>query len=114
MCRPSSRTRPAPKVTSLVGSSFSGTDYELRRIDFTRTEQQSSDYLKVNPKARVPAMVTPHGILTETPAMLAFIAQSFPEAELAPLNDAFAFAELQSFNSYLCSLTPIECVGTAG
>ena len=35
--------------------------------------------------------------------MLAFIAQSFPEAELAPLNDAFAFAELQSFNSYLCS-----------
>ena len=80
-----------------------GAGYELRRIDFTSTEQQSPDYLKVNPKARVPAMVTPHGILTETPAMLAFIAQSFPEAALAPLNDAFAFAQLQSFNSYLCS-----------
>jgi glutathione S-transferase len=80
-----------------------GAGYELRRIDFTSTEQQSLDYLKVNPKARVPAMVTPHGILTETPAMLAFIAQSFPEAALAPLNDAFAFAQLQSFNSYLCS-----------
>ena len=35
--------------------------------------------------------------------MLAFIAQSFPDAALAPLNDVFAFAELQSFNSYLCS-----------
>jgi glutathione S-transferase len=80
-----------------------GAGYELRRIDFTSTEQQSPDYLRVNPKARVPAMVTPHGILTETPAMLAFIAQSFPEAALAPLNDAFAFAQLQSFNSYLCS-----------
>ena len=80
-----------------------GAGYELRRIDFTSTEQQSPDYLKVNPKARVPAMVTPHGILTETPAMLAFIAQSFPEAALAPLNDAFAFAQLHSFNSYLCS-----------
>ena len=32
-----------------------GADYELRRIDFARTEQQSPDYLKVNPKARVPA-----------------------------------------------------------
>jgi glutathione S-transferase len=80
-----------------------GADYELRRIDFARTEQQSPDYLKVNPKARVPALVTPSGILTETPAMLAFIAQSFLEAALAPLDDAFAFAEMQSFNSYLCS-----------
>jgi glutathione S-transferase len=95
-----------------------GADYELRRIDFARTEQQSPDYLKVNPKARVPALVTPSGILTETPAMLAFIAQSFLEAALAPLDDAFAFAEMQSFNSYCAlpftSLTPIECVGTGG
>jgi len=96
-----------------------GADYELRRIDFTRTEQQSPEYLKVNSKARVPAMVTPRGILTDTPAMLAFIAQSFPDAALAPLNDVFAFAELQSFNSYICalpftSLTRIECAGTAG
>ena len=48
-------------------------------------------------------MKTPRGILTETPAMLAFIAQSFPEARLAPLGDPFAFAEVQAFNSYLCS-----------
>jgi glutathione S-transferase len=46
--------------------------------------------------------VTDQGILTETPAMLAFIAQSFPQAKLAPL-DAFAFAQVQAFNSYLCS-----------
>src|SRR5262252_8560581 len=77
--------------------------YELKRIDFGKTEQQSAAYLTVNPKGRVPAMVTPRGILTETPAMLAFIAQSFPQARLAPLDDPFAFAELQAFNSYLCS-----------
>jgi glutathione S-transferase len=47
--------------------------------------------------------VTPRGILTETPAILAFIAQSFPAAALAPLADPFAFAELQSVNSYLCA-----------
>ena len=88
---------------SYIALEDAGADYELRRIDFTRTEQQSPEYLKVNSKARVPAMVTPRGILTETPAMLAFIAQSFPDAALAPLNDVFAFAELQSFNSYLCS-----------
>ena len=80
----------------------SGAKYELCRIDFSNTQQHSTDYLKINPKARVPAMVTPRGILTETP-LLAFIAQSYPNARLAPLDDPFAFAEMQSFNSYLCS-----------
>ena len=42
-------------------------------------------------------------MLTETPAILAFIAQTHPEAKLAPLDDPFAFAELQSFITYLCS-----------
>jgi len=48
-------------------------------------------------------MVTERGILTKTPAMVAFIAQSFPEADLAPLDDPFAFAQMQAFNSYLGS-----------
>jgi glutathione S-transferase len=80
-----------------------GAEFELRRIDFSRTEQQSEQFLKINPKARVPALVTSRGVLTETPAMLAFVAQSFPGSGLAPMGDPFAFAELQAFNSYLCS-----------
>jgi glutathione S-transferase len=47
--------------------------------------------------------VTDSGTLTETPAILAFIAQSFPRAKLAPFDDAFALAQVQAFNSYLCS-----------
>jgi glutathione S-transferase len=54
-------------------------------------------------KGRVPALVTDRGILTETPAILAFIAQNYPQAALAPLDDPFAFAQVQAFNSYLCS-----------
>jgi glutathione S-transferase len=80
-----------------------GVGYSTVRIDFAKAEQRSSDYLRVNPKGRVPALVTDRGILTETPAMLAFVAQSFPAAGLAPFDDAFAFAEIQAFNSYLCS-----------
>src|SRR5262245_11120006 len=78
-------------------------DYSLERISFAANEQHSPKYLVINPKGRVPAMVTDRGILTETPAMLAFIAQSFPQARLAPLSDPFAFAQVQAFNSYLCS-----------
>jgi Glutathione S-transferase, N-terminal domain len=90
-------------LASHIALEDAGAEYELRRIDFSNNEQQSPDYLRVNPKARVPALVSPHGILTETPAILTFIAQTFPQAALAPLNDPFAFAELHAFISYLCS-----------
>jgi len=80
-----------------------GADYSTVRIDFGKAQQRSPEYLKVNPKGRVPALVTERGVLTETPAMLAFVAQSFPAVRLAPFDDPFAFAELQAFNSYLCS-----------
>jgi glutathione S-transferase len=80
-----------------------GAAYELKRIDFAKGEQRSADYLKVNPKGRVPALVTPQGVLTETPAMLVYVAQLFPAASLAPIDDPFAFAQVQAFNSFLCS-----------
>jgi glutathione S-transferase len=90
-------------LASHIALEDAGAPYALQRVDFGAKEQQSPEYLKINAKGRVPSMVTPRGILTETPAILAFIAQSFPAAKLAPFDDPFAFAELQSFNSYLCS-----------
>src|SRR5438445_9145235 len=71
-----------------------GATYTTERLDFKANQQNSPEYLKINPKGRVPAMVTDRGVLTETPAMLAFIAQSFPKAKLAPLDDPFAFAQV--------------------
>jgi glutathione S-transferase len=80
-----------------------GADYEAVRVDFASEEQRKPAYLSINPKGRVPSLVTPQGILTETPALLAWVAQTYPEARLAPLDDPFAFAKLQAFNSYICS-----------
>ena len=77
--------------------------FEAVRVDFRSNEQRKPEYLAINPKGRVPALITERGILTETPAILAFIAQSYPAARLAPLDDAFDFARVQAFNSYLCS-----------
>lgn len=80
-----------------------GADYSTVRVDFGKEQQKSPEFLKVNPKARVPALVTDKGILTETPAMLVYVAQSFPKSRLALMDDPFAFAQVQAFNTYLCS-----------
>jgi glutathione S-transferase len=90
-------------LASHIALAESGADYTVERIDFKTNQQQSPEYLAINPKGRVPALVTDRGVLTENPAMLAYIAQSFPKAKLAPLDDPYAFAEVQSINSYLSS-----------
>jgi glutathione S-transferase len=90
-------------LASHIALETAGADYEAKRISFAKSEQNSPEYLRINAKGRVPSLVTGKGILTETPAILAFVAQSFPAARLAPLEDPFAFARVQSFNSYLCA-----------
>lgn len=77
--------------------------FKLVQLDFTQQQQQSPEYLALNPKGRVPALATPQGVLTEVPALLLFIAQSHPQANLAPLDDAFALARMNELASYLAS-----------
>lgn len=96
----------APGTCSLashIALEEAGADYEARRVDFSTAEQTKPDYLAVNPKGRVPALLTDRGVITETPAILTYIAETHPAANLAPRGDAFAFAQLQSFMNYLCS-----------
>ncbi len=90
-------------LASHIALEEAGAQYETVRLSFPNEDQRKPEYLAINPKARVPSLVTGGGVLTETPAILAFIAQSFPKAKLAPLQDPFAFARVQAFNSYLCS-----------
>jgi glutathione S-transferase len=90
-------------LASHVALEDSGAAYEAKRLNFADGDQRKPEYLKINPKSRVPALVTDQGILTETPAILVYIAQSFPKANLAPLSDPFRLGQIQSFNSYLCS-----------
>jgi glutathione S-transferase len=96
----------APDTCSLashIALEEAGAAFALKHVDIVKREHQAQAYLTINPKGRVPALLTPRGVLTETPAMLAFVAQSYPAARLAPLDDAFAFAAVQAFNSYMCS-----------
>lgn len=90
-------------LASAIALAESGLLYELRRVKFAENEQQSAEYLRINPKGRVPALATEKGVLTENVAILAFIAQAAPEAKLAPLDDPFAFGSMQAFNTYISS-----------
>ncbi|WP_347832774.1 glutathione S-transferase family protein [uncultured Planktomarina sp.] len=68
-----------------------GTEYELCLVDIAARAQREKPYLDINPKGRVPTLVTPDGILTETGAILEYIAPNLmPE-------DAFTCAKIREF-----------------
>ncbi|WP_395020373.1 glutathione S-transferase family protein [Dongia sp.] len=90
-------------LASHIALEEAGANYEAVKLDLRAGDQRKPEYLKVNPKGRVPALVTDRGILTENPAILAYIAQTHPGKKLAPLDDAFAFGKIQAFNAYLCA-----------
>lgn len=101
-------------LASHIALEEAGAKYETVKLNFAQGDQRKPEYLKVNPKGRVPALVTDRGVLTETPAILAWIAQTYPQAKLAPA-DAFEFAAAQAFNSYLCSTVhPAHAHGRRG
>jgi glutathione S-transferase len=91
-------------VAPVIALCEAGADFTLRTVDYRVNEQRSDAFLAVNPKGRTPVLVTDHGVLTENPAILGWIAQTFPQAGLAPSpDDVWAHARLQSFNAWICS-----------
>jgi len=93
----------ACSLASHIALMEAGLDFEAVSVDFAGNEQRTPAFLGVNPKGRVPVLQTDEGILTENVAILMYIAMAAPEAGLAPLDDPFQLAQLQSFNTYLSS-----------
>jgi glutathione S-transferase len=89
-------------LASLIALEEAGASYTPMRLSFADNDQRSAAYLQINPKGRVPALITDDGILTETPAVLSYIARTHPEAGLLPA-DAFGAARVLEICTYLCS-----------
>ena len=94
-------------LASHIALEESGVAYAAELVSLKDSQQTKPAYLAINPKGRVPALVTDRGVLTENPAILTFVAQSAPQAKLLP-EDPFTYAQAQSFNSYLCSTVHIN------
>ncbi|KIN74787.1 glutathione S-transferase family protein [Sulfitobacter guttiformis] len=80
-----------------------GLAHDLARLDFAQGAQTKPEYLAINPKGRVPALVLADGrVLTETGALLDYIAALAPDANLTPDSPEDA-AHMRSVMYYLAS-----------
>ncbi|NRB04774.1 MAG: glutathione S-transferase family protein [Rhodobacteraceae bacterium] len=89
-------------IAAAIALEEAGLTYEPELVNFAKAEQTQPPYLAINPKGRVPALAVGDTILTETGAILDYIAAIAPEARLVP-DDPIAAAHMRSVMYYLAS-----------
>ncbi|MGC3980467.1 MAG: glutathione S-transferase family protein [Steroidobacteraceae bacterium] len=78
--------------------------YETQLLVFMRGEHKRPDYLKLNPKGKVPTLTIDGQPLTETLAILNYLNKTYPQAKLLPtyadpLKEALLQSDLAWLNS---------------
>lgn len=74
--------------------------------------QLAPAYRKVNPQGRIPALDTPHGVLTQSLAILEWLDETYPEPPLLP-SDPWARAQVREFAlAIACDIHPPNNSGT--
>lgn len=90
-------------IAAVIALEEAGLPYEPIRVDFASGEQTKPEYLALNPKGRVPVLETNDGeLLTETGALLEYIAGLAPDAGLVPAEPVKA-AHMRSVMYYLAA-----------
>ena len=78
----------ACSLASHIGLEETGAPYELKPILLAKQQQRTEEYLKINPRGKVPALSVDGKILVENTAILTYLARRFPEKKLMPADPA--------------------------
>ena len=65
-----------------------GAKYDVKILSFEKREHKDKKYLTINPMGKLPAIVHRGVTITETPAIIAYLADAFSKANLAPAVDS--------------------------
>ena len=61
-----------------------GAEYQLHVLNMKEGEQRKAEYLAINPMGKVPALKHGEAVITEQVAVFLYLADLYPEADLAP------------------------------
>ncbi len=88
-----------------------GLSYETENVDLaTKKTASGGNFLEVNPKGYVPALLLDSGeLLTEGPAIVQYIADQAPARNLAPANGSLARYQLQSWLNFIATEIHKSC-----
>lgn len=97
----------ACSLVSHIALEEAGADYEPVRVMLAQGEHLKPEYLAINPHARVPALVTNQGTITENIAILNYIADQFGAAGSVPRGDAYVAGKCNELLGWFSSTVHI-------
>ena len=74
----------ACSLASHIALEEAGAPYDTVRLDLAAGDRRAPEYLAINERGRVPALVSGDWVLTENSAILRHVARAHPEARLWP------------------------------
>lgn len=82
-----------------------GVHFELEKVDLAADKtEHGEDYLKINPKGQVPALLLDNGnLLTEGVAIIQYIADHVPSKHLMPPIDSFKHYQALEWLNYIAT-----------
>ena len=98
----------ACSIVSHIALEEAGADYEIVKVTLAEGEHLKPEYLAINPHARVPALATDQGVITEQIAVVNYIADLFGKEGSVPRGDAFATAKCNELLGWFSSTVHIS------
>jgi glutathione S-transferase len=82
----------------------SGARFETQKLNLREGDQKKPEYLRINPKSKVPSLVLDDGkVLTENPAIMSYVADLHPEAKLLAPPGQYDRARAQEWMAWCAS-----------
>ena len=78
----------ACSLASHIGLEECGAQYEAKPVLLAKGQQRTPEYMKINPRGKVPALDADGKILVENTAILTYLSRRFPEKKLLPPDPA--------------------------
>lgn len=80
-----------------------GAPFEARPMSFATKDMQKPEFRAINPNGKVPTLLVDGRVLTEVAGCLFYLARTYPDANLLPVDDPEAEAQVVSWMSFIAS-----------
>ena len=90
-------------LAALAALEEAGADFDPIRLVLANGEQKSAEYLALNPRGQVPALIAGEQTITENIAVLTFIANRFPNAKMLPFGNLAKLARAYEVLSWFAT-----------
>ena len=80
-----------------------GAPFEARPMSFATKDMQTLEFRAINPNGKVPTLLVDGRVLTEVAGCLFYLARTYPNVNLLPVDDPEAEAQAVSWMSFIAS-----------